>query len=75
VGVGCNFKGSGSWDDSLVLDGVLDCSESVSDGVLDLGDGVLVGALDEEGAGGWVLDALYEGILILSKCVLVELGI
>lgn len=39
-----DLEGTGSGNEGLVLDGVLDSSESVSESVVDLGDGVLVGS-------------------------------
>ena len=40
----CNLERTGSRDKRLVLDGVLDGTESISDSIGDLGDGVSVGS-------------------------------
>ena len=73
--MGSDFESTGAWKDRFVLNGVLDGTESITDGVLGLSDAVVVWSLDEDGAREWVLNALDEGILVLSKGLLVdELG-
>lgn len=50
-GLTCSdFESTGSWDDCLVFNGVLDSAKTVTDGILGLGDGVVVGSLDKNGA-------------------------
>ena len=67
-----NLKRSTTWNSGLVLEGVLDGSETITDSILGLGNGVVVGSLDEDGAGEWVLDTLDEGILVISERLLVD---
>jgi len=72
---GGDLESTGTWNDRLVLQSVLDGAETVTDGVLGLGDRVVIWSLDENGAGEWVLHALNEGILVIAEGLLVdELG-
>jgi len=73
-------------DKALVLNSVLDGSETVSEGVLDLRHGVGIGAcrsalspikpgkltLDEHGDRVWLLDVLDKSVLLLTERVLVD---
>ena len=70
--MGCNFKGSGAWNEGLVLNSVLDGAETITDGVLGLSNAVVIWPLDEDGAGEWVLDTLDEGVLVLSESLLID---
>lgn len=45
-----DFEGATTWNDGLVLNGVLDSAETVTDCILSLSDGVVVGSLDEDSA-------------------------
>ena len=47
-----DLERSSSRNERLVLDGVLDRSESVSESVVDLGDGVLVGSCERQNERG-----------------------
>lgn len=67
VASGGDLEGAGAGDDSLVVDGVGDGTETVSDGVLGLGNRVVVGPLDEDGAGEGVLNAFNEGVLVVTE--------
>lgn len=67
-----NLERSTTWNSGLVLEGVLDGSETITDSILGLGNGVVVGSLNEDGAGEWVLDTLDEGILVISERLLVD---
>ncbi len=70
-----DLEGTSTWNDGLVLDGVLDGTETITDGVLGLSDGVIVWSLDKDGAGEGVLDTLDEGVFVFSEVLLVdELG-
>ena len=72
---GGDLESAGTWDDSLVVNCVRDSSETIADSVLGLGDTVIVGSLNEDGAGEGVLDALNEGVLVVTERLLVdELG-
>ena len=71
----CNFESSSAWNQRLVLDGILYSTETITDGILGLGNTVVVWSLDEDSAREWVLNTLNEGVLVLSKRLLVdELG-
>ena len=71
----CNFESSSAWNQRLVLDGILYSTETITDGILGLGNAVVVWSLDEDSAREWVLNTLNEGVLVLSKRLLVdELG-
>lgn len=67
-----DLKRSSSWQDTVVLTGVLDGTETISDGVLGLSDTVVVWSLDQDGAGEWVLNTLDEGVLVISKTLLID---
>ena len=69
---GSDLERSSTWKDTLILDGVLDGSETITDGVLGLSNGVVVGSLDEDGAREGVGDALNEGVLVVTERLLVD---
>ena len=68
-----NLESTTTGNDRLIVDSVLDSAESISNGILGLGNGVVVGSLDEDGAGEWVLDALNEGVFVVTESLLVDL--
>ena len=70
--VGSDFESTSAWNDRFVLNGVLDGTETITDGILGLSNAVVVWSLDENGAREWILNTLDEGILVLSKCLLVD---
>ncbi len=59
-------------DEGLILNGVLDRTETVTEGVLGLLDRMGVRALDEKRHALGILDILNERVLLLAKCVLVD---
>lgn len=72
MSVGSNFESTSAWNDSLVIQGVLDSSETISNSILSLSDGVIVRSLDEDGAREGVLNAFNEGVLVISKRNLID---
>lgn len=60
------LKGSSSWYNSSIVNGILDCAQSIVDGILDLVDGVFVGALEQQCHRQRVGTALNERVLVLS---------
>ena len=69
-----DLKGTSSRHEDLILDGILDGSESISDGLLGLSDGVIIGTLDQDSAGERILNTLDEGILVVTKDLLVDVS-
>eukprot|EP00050_Salpingoeca_kvevrii_P005914 m.286375 g.286375 ORF g.286375 m.286375 type:complete len:459 (-) comp11562_c0_seq1:314-1690(-) len=70
--MGRHLKGTSTGNNTAIVDGVLDSTETVVNGVLDLGQSVLVGALDENGHALRVDNILNKGKLVLAKHMLVD---
>jgi len=67
-----DLKGTGAGNDGLVLNGVLNSTETIADGILGLSDRVVVRALDQDGAREGVLDAFNESVLVVTERLLVD---
>ena len=69
---GGDLEGTSTCNDSLVVDGVCDGTETVTDGILGLGNRVIVGSLDQNGAREGVLNAINEGVLVVTETDFVD---
>jgi len=67
-----DLEGTGTGEDALVFNGVLDSAHSISNGVLGLCNGVIVRSLDEDGARERVLNTFDESVFIFSENLLVN---
>ena len=67
-----NLKGTGPGHNAPVVNGVLDCAESIANGVLDLANGVAIGAADEKCHRSWLGAVLDKGELVLAENGLVD---
>jgi len=67
-----DLEGTGAGNDGLVLNGVLNSTETIADGILGLSDRVVVRALDQDGAREGVLDAFNESVLVVTERLLVD---
>ena len=69
-----HLKSSCSQDRGLIIQRVLDSSQTIPDCILDLGQGVVCRPLYEHSAGGGVPHILYKCVLVLTKDMLVHLA-
>jgi len=68
-----DLESSTSWNDAVILDSVLNSSESISDCLLGLSDRIIIWSLDKDGAREGILNSLDEGVLIITKNLLVHM--
>lgn len=67
-----DLKCASARNNCLILDGVDDCTKTVTDCLLDLGDGVVVWTLDQNSAREWIVNTFDERVLIVTKRLLVD---
>mmetsp|Transcript_10387 Transcript_10387/g.11276 ORF Transcript_10387/g.11276 Transcript_10387/m.11276 type:complete len:354 (+) Transcript_10387:228-1289(+) len=67
-----DFKSSSTWENSLIFDGVLDSSQTITDGFFGLGNTVLSGALNQQSARQGVLNSLNKGVFVFTQSLLVN---
>lgn len=67
-----DLKCASSRNYCLILDGIDDCTKTVTDCLLDLGDGVVVWTLDQNSAREWIVNTFDERVLVVSKRLLVD---
>jgi len=67
-----DFESTSAWNDSLVLNGVLHGTQTVTDGVLRLSDRVVIGSLDKNRARERIINTFNERVFIVSETLLVD---
>ncbi len=68
-----DFESAGTRNDSLIIDGVLNGTESVTNRVFHLGNRVVIRSLDKDRAREWVFDTLNERVFVFAEVNFVDM--
>jgi len=66
------FEGTSSWNNTLVIHGIFDCTKSISDSFFGLSNLVIIWTLNKDGAREGVLDSLNESVFVITEALFID---